>query len=234
MMLPTVDHDVLLLQFPFELQTLPPYRWYQSVTVCVAFADEAIMAIDIRLLEPAMSGEDDRPLIDVRGIGRAQLAWDVRSASATGLRPHSHVVQVILDAPAGITVLAGTLNAEAMISRQRLGVFDRTVATAVAPEPFTLEPLRTTHAAAGALPGDRSGPIRVEICRRLANSWKDLADYVGVRPDERGTFEAGREPSELWDWLEFRDRLGEMPAALRAIGRSDLADIWSLPSDVGR
>lgn len=213
----------LLLRFPFQLGALSPNRRYESASVFVDFADDEVTAVDIRPVQ-ASPPTDETPRIDVRGIGRHRLEWDIRSADGGGLRPRSHVMQVVLDAPAAVTELGGTLSATAVITRQRLGAFDRRVAAPLAPEPFTLGPVTPAPAPATA-PTDPPGPVKVAIGRRLGSGWKELADYVGVRRDERDAFEHGREAAEVWDWLERHGRLGDLPAALRGIGRPDLADL---------
>jgi nucleoside phosphorylase len=68
------------------------------------------------------------------------------------------------------------------------------------------------------------GSVKLEITRRLTYDWMDLADIVGVPPFERARF-GGDGPRGLWEWLEARGRLGELGAALTAIGRSDLAEL---------
>jgi hypothetical protein len=67
-----------------------------------------------------------------------------------------------------------------------------------------------------------SGQIKIEVCQRLYADWKDLADYFGVKDYERRTFDRGREPQGLWEWLERRGRLDELGEGLAQIGRSDL------------
>jgi len=67
------------------------------------------------------------------------------------------------------------------------------------------------------------GQIKVEISRRLLYDWPDLADHVGIPAFERVRFGQGEGPRSVWEWLEVRGRLGELPGALVAIGRDDLA-----------
>jgi nucleoside phosphorylase len=69
------------------------------------------------------------------------------------------------------------------------------------------------------------GPVKLEVVRRLTYDWQDLADVVGVPSYETRRFRAGDEPRELWTWLEGRSRLSELPDALTAIGRTDLAGL---------
>jgi nucleoside phosphorylase len=69
------------------------------------------------------------------------------------------------------------------------------------------------------------GRVKLEVVRRLTYDWQDLADVVGVPSYETRRFRAGDEPRELWTWLESRHRLPELPGALTAIGRTDLAGL---------
>jgi nucleoside phosphorylase len=68
-----------------------------------------------------------------------------------------------------------------------------------------------------------TGAVRLEVCRRLHADWRDAADVAEVPAYERARWSPGREPGELWDWLEVRDRLGELPEVLDRIGRPELA-----------
>ncbi|BAY07541.1 CHAT domain-containing protein [Calothrix sp. NIES-2098] len=67
------------------------------------------------------------------------------------------------------------------------------------------------------------GQTKIFICRRLTQDWQDLADYFEIQPHERAGFKPGREPHSIWEWLEQRNRLGELESALIEIGREDLA-----------
>ncbi|HLX51091.1 MAG TPA: AAA family ATPase [Streptosporangiaceae bacterium] len=67
--------------------------------------------------------------------------------------------------------------------------------------------------------------VRIAFHNRLAASWLDLADYVGIRPHEQNGFARGEEPHAIWDWLSDRGRLDDLHAALTAIGREDLARV---------
>ena len=79
------------------------------------------------------------------------------------------------------------------------------------------------------VPADAStragGAVKLLVVRRLQFGWQDLADVVGVPSFEQRRFPAGDEPRALWEWLEDRGRLPELPGALDAIDRSDLADL---------
>jgi nucleoside phosphorylase len=69
------------------------------------------------------------------------------------------------------------------------------------------------------------GPVKVAVVRQLTFDWLDLADLLGVPPFARARFPRGDEPRGLWEWLDNRGRLGELPDALAAIGRDDLASL---------
>jgi hypothetical protein len=66
------------------------------------------------------------------------------------------------------------------------------------------------------------GPIKREICSRLIEDWPDLADELNIPIPDRGRFEAGREAAGIWEWLEQRDRLGDLRRGLHGIKREDL------------
>ncbi|EIV91906.1 hypothetical protein FraQA3DRAFT_1391 [Frankia sp. QA3] len=131
----------LLVQWPFDLEKLPANRRYESMTVDIEFDNEAVVALDI--LPPAYDApgpsDDETVRIDVRGVGRPRLAWDLCPVDpACGLRPRSRVMLVILDLPADVVRLTGTLGAKAVVARRRLGRFDTTTAESQTPAPFEL------------------------------------------------------------------------------------------------
>ncbi|MEV7624096.1 hypothetical protein [Actinoplanes sp. NPDC089786] len=59
---------------------------------------------------------------------------------------------------------------------------------------------------------------------RLGDDWSDVADVLSIPLDTRRTFARGEEPRRIWDWLEDRNRLGDLPSALREADRADLAE----------
>lgn len=69
------------------------------------------------------------------------------------------------------------------------------------------------------------GTVKIEVLQRLVYDWQDLADVVGIPAYVRARFERGDEPRGVWEWLEVRGRLGELPGALVRIGRDDLAEL---------
>ncbi len=66
------------------------------------------------------------------------------------------------------------------------------------------------------------GKTKLAFCGRLGKKWRELADYFDMEISERDRFGQGDEPREVWDWLERRNRLMELPEALRYIDREDL------------
>ncbi|WP_433205529.1 hypothetical protein ACQP00_37980 [Dactylosporangium sp. CS-047395] len=65
---------------------------------------------------------------------------------------------------------------------------------------------------------------RNEFNKRL-DDWQGLADVLEIPGHQRRRFPRGEEPREIWMWLDSQNRLGELPDALVAIGRTDLADL---------
>ena len=61
-----------------------------------------------------------------------------------------------------------------------------------------------------------------EVVRKLADDWQSLADALDISPADRATFRSGSESRDIWEWLERRGRLDELPGAFSAIGRDDL------------
>ncbi len=70
-----------------------------------------------------------------------------------------------------------------------------------------------------------SGQVKIEICRRLGDDWRELANFFEIPPHVQRRFEQGWEGQAVWAWLEDRTRLSELPNGLRFIQRGDLADL---------
>jgi hypothetical protein len=80
---------------------------------------------------------------------------------------------------------------------------------------------RQPESAEGA--GAHTGSQRLAFERRLSGDWLQLAVVLDIPDHERRRFPQGEEAHEIWTHLEVRDRLDQLPTALRDIGRDDLA-----------
>ncbi|MBD2609073.1 CHAT domain-containing protein [Scytonema hofmannii FACHB-248] len=69
-----------------------------------------------------------------------------------------------------------------------------------------------------------SGKAKNYICQRLVDDWEQLADHFDIPKHQKNSFERGKEPNRVWEWLEQRSRLGELEVALSDIGRDDLVE----------
>lgn len=70
---------------------------------------------------------------------------------------------------------------------------------------------------------NNSGKIKLEFCDRLGNGWGQLADLLEIKSSEQDKWSRGEEARAIWDWLERRHRLNELPGILQEISRNDLA-----------
>jgi hypothetical protein len=89
-------------------------------------------------------------------------------------------------------------------------------------DPADRRPLDEVPAVKGtamAFPGE----VKLAFCQRVGRDWEALADLFDVPGYERQRFDAGSEPRDLWEWLENREKLGELPGGLERIRRGDLA-----------
>jgi nucleoside phosphorylase len=64
---------------------------------------------------------------------------------------------------------------------------------------------------------------KLHFIQRLHDSWKDLSDSLQIPVHERKQFHQGDEARAIWEWLEARGRLSDLPAALSCIDRGELA-----------
>jgi nucleoside phosphorylase len=76
-----------------------------------------------------------------------------------------------------------------------------------------------------SVPCGFSGALKVQFCRRLRDSWVELADFFEVPVHETARFRPGDEPRDLWEWLEARGKLPLVPEVLGEVGRGDLAQL---------
>ncbi|MDS4032038.1 MAG: toll/interleukin-1 receptor domain-containing protein [Candidatus Contendobacter sp.] len=73
-----------------------------------------------------------------------------------------------------------------------------------------------------------SGKAKIAACDHLGDSWRKLADYFEITPADRARFERGDEARGIWEWLESRRRLDELPQGLIAIDRRDLVELLDM------
>lgn len=92
------------------------------------------------------------------------------------------------------------------------------------PSPTATSDLATTEF---VMSFDFSGKNQLEFCRRLSNSWRDLALILEIPPYEQARFDKGDEGLGIWNWLAVRDELVRLPPALGAINRADLARLFA-------
>lgn len=69
------------------------------------------------------------------------------------------------------------------------------------------------------------GQAKIEVCQRLHTEWEDVADIFDIPVHVRARFRHGLQARDLWEWLEVRNKLYALPAALAEVGRADLADL---------
>jgi WD40 repeat protein len=75
-----------------------------------------------------------------------------------------------------------------------------------------------------------SFPAKLEFSRSFTD-WQDLSDLVGVELHRRARFERGREAAGIWEYMEGRGRLAELPGLLRKLEWVELAD--NVDAEVG-
>jgi hypothetical protein len=77
-----------------------------------------------------------------------------------------------------------------------------------------------------------SGAAKLAFIRSLGDSWAELADYLEIPPYEKARWRPGDQARDLWEWLETRGRLDELPGALKAVDREDLVTVLGVPGGV--
>jgi hypothetical protein len=70
------------------------------------------------------------------------------------------------------------------------------------------------------------GRGKLAFSQRLGDSWRDIADLLGIPTYSQASFVQGHEARWIWEWLETRGRLGELRDALRAVDRTDLVELF--------
>jgi hypothetical protein len=88
--------------------------------------------------------------------------------------------------------------------------------------PFGSPPGETEPVSAGE-PERFPGTTKRLFVQRLGDEWRDLADLLGIPPYVQRRFLQGDQGCGIWEWLEVRERLGDLHSALLVINRDDLA-----------
>jgi hypothetical protein len=73
-----------------------------------------------------------------------------------------------------------------------------------------------------------AGKAKIAVCDHLGDSWRKLADYFEITPADRARFDRGDEARGIWEWLENRRRLGELPQGLIAAGRKEMLELLKI------
>ncbi|GIJ46970.1 hypothetical protein Val02_38560 [Virgisporangium aliadipatigenens] len=173
------------------------------------------------------------------GMGQRGIAALDREAAAVATVAHEHrlpwlVAKGVADHADGrddgrFRAFAARASAEVLYAllASRVPPVPPAVIPPATPSTMDLPPVPSTVERPVALEGRArrlTGRDKLAFCRQLGDSWRELADALEVPPHAKARFGHGDEPRDLWEWLEMRGRLGELPAALDRICRTDLAD----------
>jgi formylglycine-generating enzyme required for sulfatase activity len=74
-----------------------------------------------------------------------------------------------------------------------------------------------------------SGKQKLDFCARLGEDWWKVAAFLDIPPETQQTFPQGQEGRVIWEWVENRQRLDQLQAALNHINREDLALVLEPP-----
>jgi hypothetical protein len=111
-------------------------------------------------------------------------------------------------------------------------IIEKLLPTPDRPQPQRTEsPLSTSR---DQYPKAGWGSVKVGLCKRMdEDEALDLADCLEIPRHQRKSFKAGRTCQEVWDWLEARGKLSELPPFLAScLQREDLANLvleWARP-----
>jgi hypothetical protein len=67
-----------------------------------------------------------------------------------------------------------------------------------------------------------SGKAKLALSNRLVDRWQSLATYFDIPLPDQAKFHKGQEPQQILDWLEQRNRLGELRDAFNYLSWDDL------------
>ncbi|MDM8558014.1 death domain-containing protein [Candidatus Parabeggiatoa sp. HSG14] len=77
-----------------------------------------------------------------------------------------------------------------------------------------------------------SGKIKIELCRRLGVTWKELAIYLEIPSYHCSQFQQGGECQAILEWLEERKQLHTLKEALGNLDRQDLVELLNTNNKV--
>ncbi|AMV23994.1 5'-methylthioadenosine/S-adenosylhomocysteine nucleosidase [Gemmata sp. SH-PL17] len=69
-----------------------------------------------------------------------------------------------------------------------------------------------------------SGKAKLTLYAGLVTRWSALATYLDISLEDRAKFLQGHEPRQIFEWLEERNRLGELRGAFKDLGWPDLIE----------
>lgn len=204
---------------------MPPAAWVHSIGVGPPDGSDG-RTVPRRHIGPVLSG--DKVIADAGAIGDLRTSWP----KAVGVEMESVGVALVsyLNGPGFLMVKGVSDHADAAKDNSWHAY------AAAAAAAFAVEVLRRAapvHAAERVppVPNDRPldfpGRVKLHVCRHLGPNWRDVATLFDVPRWEEDRFVRGDEAREMWHWLADRGRLYALPAALREIGRDDLADVMT-------
>lgn len=169
--------------------------------------DEAVVPLDA-----------EQAAVQVFGIADVEIRWRYTASGPEGVPPGTRTGWLVLLVPPGTPEVEVAPLAHYELADQR----ELECTTDARPRVVALRRQPDRSARPGAH-GGYSGQQKLEFVRRLGSDWADVADLLEVPIHVQKRFEKGGEPRDLWNWLADRSRLGELPGALDAAGRTDLA-----------
>jgi nucleoside phosphorylase len=89
---------------------------------------------------------------------------------------------------------------------------------------LTTDP-RRPQATPLAAPRHVAGTVKLQVCRRLGDSWEDLADVANIPIYDQRRFRPTHESRDLWNYLESRGKIPVLAELLDLIDRADLAEL---------
>ncbi len=201
---------------------LPPAEWVHTVSVPRPDGSDGRVIPRVHI-GPVLSG--DKVLADTEAVDGLRRAWP----KMIGVEMESLGVALTAytNGPGFLMVKAVSDYADTAKSddwhRYAAAAAAQFAVAVLRRAPVGSDPSRP-QAVRAAVPGTFSGRVKLQVCRNLGGSWKDVADLFEVPQYEVDRFDRGDEPRSLWHWLEIRSKLYALPDTLEDVGRKDLAE----------